>query len=849
MADTLDGILNEPNINFVGKDGFFWWVGEVEDNEDPMELGRVKVRVLGYYTNFRGGTTGDLPTEHLPWASVLQHTSQAGNDGQGESSGQLQPGAIVMGFFMDGESAQMPIVIGVMRVKKSDDTIDKKKFAFTGEDMEPGLAPNASSLNPMFPNSSQASSKDEGFKRQGPTNTVKMPSMKSATTGGPGSPSNIGTILGGSGGNPLKPRNPEEPIPSANGVGGPVKNVKRDLKRRIEDISQTASTLVKNESGTYTNITTGKSVTKEELTANLENAIGGIMTQVTAAIRKSMANLAEDLQESNVQEQADGTPFVILQAVQQAASEILGSLCGVDSQLQSLVSNPIQTVTGILDDYLDGLIDQTEFVDKAVDESINDIVCGVESMISKAQGIISSVTSTIDSAGGGEAKEVLDQWKKADNIFSEATDLFKNAESAVDLLAGLLKMFMKFIKSNCDRKPDGGTDDSGWFPLFGTTNCSEEELAEINKIRGSDRGTCGGDSKGGSLIDSILHEVDPFLASAKTEINGAYDMHVGTPGRQATISRKPSGTTHTSVNINNSEFAKHVCRKTMREQNPDMSEEEIAKKCESYRKEQTGGKGDTGSLVADHTTYAGNFTKEVHGDECKLVDANCDTTVDGDYRLKVTGDFHLEVGGAMFITATASPKLKDKKGKKKNEKIQKHTISFNSDVDFAVNGAALRFEASEYNIGAPKMFITGNDFESKYQTQKYNSGDEIHTALNSYTLNTLTQQTNINIEKKEAATTGIYREVYGSIVDTLHPDGSTAAAIPQYTINNESGPFALTCGNTGATVDVVEGSLFVDVETAIQTDSGSNTTIKAESAIGINAEDAVTLTGSSIFLN
>ena len=59
----------------------------------------------------------------------------------------------------------------------------------------------------------------------------------------------------------------------------------------------------------------------------------------------------------------------------------------------------------------------------------------------------------------------------------------------------------------------------------------------------------------------------------------------------------------------------------------------------------------------------------------------------------------------------------------------------------------------------------------------------------------------------------------------------------------------MTCGNTGATVDVVEGSLFVDVETAIQTDSGSNTTIKAESAIGINAEDAVTITGSSIFLN
>ena len=79
---TIDGIVNEPTVNFVGKDGFFWWVGEVEDNEDPMKLGRVKVRVLGYYTNVLGKTTTDLPTDKLPWATCLQHTSQAGNDGQ-----------------------------------------------------------------------------------------------------------------------------------------------------------------------------------------------------------------------------------------------------------------------------------------------------------------------------------------------------------------------------------------------------------------------------------------------------------------------------------------------------------------------------------------------------------------------------------------------------------------------------------------------------------------------------------------------------------------------------------------------------------------------------------------------
>ena len=144
-ATSIDGIINEPSVNFVGKDGFFWWVGEVEDNEDPMELGRVKVRVLGYYTNIRGGTTADLKTDHLPWATVLQHTSQPGNDGQGESSGQLQPGAIVMGFFMDGENAQMPLVMGVLRLNKSTGTRSKKEFAFTGEPMK---ATNTGTINP-----------------------------------------------------------------------------------------------------------------------------------------------------------------------------------------------------------------------------------------------------------------------------------------------------------------------------------------------------------------------------------------------------------------------------------------------------------------------------------------------------------------------------------------------------------------------------------------------------------------------------------------------------------------------------------------------------------------------------
>ena len=36
--------------DYLGRDGYTWWVGEVEDIEDPSQIGRVKVRILGWYT-------------------------------------------------------------------------------------------------------------------------------------------------------------------------------------------------------------------------------------------------------------------------------------------------------------------------------------------------------------------------------------------------------------------------------------------------------------------------------------------------------------------------------------------------------------------------------------------------------------------------------------------------------------------------------------------------------------------------------------------------------------------------------------------------------------------------------
>lgn len=92
---------------FLGLNDWVWWIGIVEDVNDPLELGRVKCRVNGWY-----GGKKDVPTDKLPWAYTLMPCTSASFDGMGTSPVGLKPGSWVMGFFMDGTRAQKPAIMG-----------------------------------------------------------------------------------------------------------------------------------------------------------------------------------------------------------------------------------------------------------------------------------------------------------------------------------------------------------------------------------------------------------------------------------------------------------------------------------------------------------------------------------------------------------------------------------------------------------------------------------------------------------------------------------------------------------------------------------------------------------------
>ena len=96
--------------NFMGKDGFQWFVGVVEDRGDPQYLGRVRVRCLGYHSE----NISDLPTNKLPWAHPMNPITSATVSGVGQTPLGAVEGTWVVGFFQDGADAQQPIIMGTL---------------------------------------------------------------------------------------------------------------------------------------------------------------------------------------------------------------------------------------------------------------------------------------------------------------------------------------------------------------------------------------------------------------------------------------------------------------------------------------------------------------------------------------------------------------------------------------------------------------------------------------------------------------------------------------------------------------------------------------------------------------
>ncbi len=101
---AMDNLTSNNNPNF------YWWFGAVEDRNDPLRLGRCRVRILGYHS----ADVELLPTEDLPWALPVMPANSAGTSGVGWSPTGAVEGSWVVGFFADGENGQHPMFFGTV---------------------------------------------------------------------------------------------------------------------------------------------------------------------------------------------------------------------------------------------------------------------------------------------------------------------------------------------------------------------------------------------------------------------------------------------------------------------------------------------------------------------------------------------------------------------------------------------------------------------------------------------------------------------------------------------------------------------------------------------------------------
>lgn len=89
--------------NYMGYDGFVWWMGVVEDRMDPLKLGRCRVRIAGAHTPDKTL----IPTDDLPWAHPMLPLTDS-------SMLMAKEGDYVVGFYLDGPNAQNPVIMGIL---------------------------------------------------------------------------------------------------------------------------------------------------------------------------------------------------------------------------------------------------------------------------------------------------------------------------------------------------------------------------------------------------------------------------------------------------------------------------------------------------------------------------------------------------------------------------------------------------------------------------------------------------------------------------------------------------------------------------------------------------------------
>lgn len=355
----------------IGKDGFVWWIGRVakRDTWFRENLGnafsgeqgfRCKVRIIGYHP-----FDDKLKEDDLPWAQVMLDAA-SGNAANG-STMLLQGGETCVGFFLDGEDAQQPVIIGLLHrnanVKESTNDVLKRKEGETQFKNAPLYTGN------KIPSTNRPSSKPKSLPQIPAlpgTSTVEGTTNKAFCLWSD-SPSSAAAAF------EIKNTKPVR-IPSrcSNDLIGGITRILQDFIAIVNTLEQSI--------GQFIDPLLNEIVDIANTIKNIAGQIGGIVKQIINSIRDGIIKCLISLFKK----------FLGLQKQINPAHSLTGPVA------QKATKTLLQQIFCIFEKLIDVMIDfAIKMLENMINGVINPTICAAEQAVS---GILAKLMSLIEEA-------------------------------------------------------------------------------------------------------------------------------------------------------------------------------------------------------------------------------------------------------------------------------------------------------------------------------------------------------------------------------------------------------------------------------------------------------------------
>ena len=391
--------------HFLGKYGFIWWIGQIVDStkwagnlpETPTDTTdgqkgfdfRYKVRIMGYHT----AVPGDLSDDDLPWASVMLPVT-AGTSGGARTAPKLRQGNFVYGFFLDGEDAQQPIIMGVIGYNQytaiMKDVPDTPFTPFSGYTVKEPVPRNA-----LGTTQEEAEAVPDNL------------SQASAGGGGGGSKTNNKEVMESplslvgrkNGANKEANDNESRPkiVPTISKCEpAPLVGIQREVKNMIAEVQRIQKTANDWETKVSTKID------------NIEEAIAKVKDNATKAISGDVKRITTEIQKNAIKKVNDTLKETYHDVFPTELGELKTKVEAANDELSCLFRNIMKNLTGMVGGFLNQIMDRF----------ITTPLCAIENfvgpLLGKIGGLIDSAVSSVMGpikgllAGMGVASSALD---------------------------------------------------------------------------------------------------------------------------------------------------------------------------------------------------------------------------------------------------------------------------------------------------------------------------------------------------------------------------------------------------------------------------------------------------------